>query len=222
MKILLASSRAAPEEDEHSYIQALKKGLESLGHQVDELIFDAFSNHYRLQSDNPRSIPRAKLRDPISRELLMYYDMHYKEIEKWIVSREIDRYTFELAAAYLIEDLRAYDVIHCQDAVASRALARLTPADLPFVTSIHGSLVQELADSGNIPEGDILRRKFVLTEEFYGIMSSDIAIVPERLKQEYVTIRGIPERQLATEPYIIADNDRLLSETLNVYASLRG
>lgn len=222
MKILLASSRAAPEEDEHNYIHALKKGLESLDHQVDELIFDASTNHYRLLSDESRSIPKAKLRDPVSREILMYYDMHYKGIEKWIVSREINRYTLELAAAYLIKDLRAYDVIHCQDAVASRALARLTPADLPFVASIHGSLVQELTGSGDLAEKDTLRRNYIVAEEFYGVMSSDIAIVPERLKQEYVSNRGIPERQLATEPYIVGDEARLVSETLNVYASLRG
>jgi glycosyltransferase involved in cell wall biosynthesis len=220
MKILLATYWGVPNEgNAHTYMDLLKIGLESQGHRVDVVSHDTLSQNIYKNRDQDQSIPKSTIRDAISREILIYYETHYEEVENWIVWRDIERYTFELAVAYLT-DVRQYDVIHTQDIISTRALSRIMPAHIPLVATIHGSLPEEMRKQGIMKEG-AHPTKYLSIEEFFGIVSADKTIVPQRLMWEYQSRFRIKGDQMLTEPYLLDDANHIASNTLNVYSLLK-
>ncbi|WP_019532867.1 glycosyltransferase [Paenibacillus ginsengihumi] len=217
MNILLATYWGVPNRGAaHRYIDVLKSGLESQGHRVDVLSHDPSMIKLYVNEDPGRTIRKSKIRDAVSREVQIYYDTHYEEVESWIQWRDIERYTFELAAAYLV-DVREYDAVHTQDIVSTRAMSRIMPAGKPLIATIHGLLSEEMQDQGLLEETDSPRTRYLAIEEIFGVMSADVAIVPKWLKKEYRSRFRIPGRQLTTEPYILDDEERLALETIKLY-----
>lgn len=217
MNILLATYWGVPNRGTaHRYIDALKSGLESQGHRVDVLSHDPSMIKLYVNEDPGRTIRKSKIRDAVSREVQIYYDTHYEEVDSWIQWRGIERYTFELAAAYLV-DVREYDAVHTQDIVSTRAMSRIMPAGKPLIATIHGLLSEEMMDQGLLEETDSPRTRYLAIEEIFGVMSADMTIVPEWLKKEYRSRFLIPGRQLTTEPYVLDDEEWLALETIKLY-----
>jgi hypothetical protein len=147
----------------------------------------------------------------------MYHEAHYQEIENWIIWQDIARYTFELAAAYLV-DVKEYDVIHTQDIFSTRILSRIMPASKPLVATIHGLYFESAMKMGHIPKEDTPRWKYHRMWEYYGATSANLTIVPQWLKQEYSGKFGVPEEQMITDPYVL--DESVGNQTLPVYQQL--
>jgi glycosyltransferase involved in cell wall biosynthesis len=215
MKILLATYWGVPGNgDCHTYIDLLKNGFTARGHQVDVLSHDPFWQNVYVNSDLNHSISIMKIRDVLAREILVYHDVHYKEIENWIVWQDIARYTFELAAAYLV-DVKEYDVIHTQDIFSTRIFSRIMPASKPLISTIHGLYFEAAMKMGHIMGEDTPRWKYHRMWEHYGATSADLTIVPQWLKEEYSQKFGVPEKQMVTDPYVL--NESVVNETLSIY-----
>lgn len=215
MKILLATYWGVPNEgDAHTYIDILKNGLEAEGHQVDLLSHDQWWQNVYVNCDKENSIQVTKIRDPLSREILVYYDVHYKEVDNWLVWQDIHRHTFELAAAYLV-DITQYDIIHTMDIFSTRAFSRIKPPDIPLLATIHGLNIENALKRGEIFGRDSVRWKYYSTLETYGAKSADLTIVPQWLKEEYVEKYNVPEDRLITSPYSL-DQDAV-NKALEIY-----
>lgn len=182
-----------------AYVNVLKQELESRGHQVDVFAHHPDMNKYYM-SNNGRFLDKAKIKDPIYDKIYGYYETHMKHVDPWIRWRDIERYTFEAAAAAF--DLTKYDLIHTQDIVSTRALWRVKPKSTPLIATIHGCLAEEFLYTGEITKKDALKWKFVAAEEFYGCMSSNRTIVPTQwLKNLYVSKFGVAESKFEVIPY---------------------
>ncbi|WP_199623741.1 glycosyltransferase family 4 protein [Paenibacillus alkalitolerans] len=223
MKILLATFWGVPAKGSaHTYIDLLRKGLAAAGHQVDLLSHDAWMNNILLNGNLAHSIYKAKIRDTITKELLLYFQRHYQtEVEDWMFFRELERSTYELSAAY-VTDLNQYDIVHTQDIVSTRALSRILPAGKPLVATIHGLLVEEMRKQGQIFGKDSARWHYVAAEEHYALMSANVAVAPQWLKDEYQNNFQIPQGKILSEPYELNNQKVAVQRILKVYQSVLG
>ncbi|UTE75470.1 glycosyltransferase family 4 protein [Rossellomorea sp. KS-H15a] len=141
MKILLATFFDVPHVGGvWNYMTNLKTQLESIGHQVDLLgstqngtavhlveqkkIFT--SNDVKISGDYYSSRYFAYNKDP--------YVLHY----------ERQRCRFKKQVGQMA--LKEYDLIHAQDAFSSAWIKEIIPPSKPLVTSLHGSVAEELKD----------------------------------------------------------------------------
>lgn len=200
MRILLTTYFYLPHVGGLStYVDVLRQELEAMGHHV-----DVFAHHPDMKKyymlNNGRYLDKAKIKDPIYDKIYGYYDTHMKHVDPWIRWRDIERYSFETAAAAF--DLTKYDLIHTQDIISTRALWRVKPKSTPLIASIHGCLAEEFLYTGEITGKDTLRWKYIAAEEFYGAVSSNLTIVPTQwLKKLFVTEFGVAESKLKVIPY---------------------
>lgn len=199
------------------YVDTLKRELEEHGHQVDIL-----SHHQGMQkiykfSYRPnkfgwavtgREIDKstncqehtATIKDVIDHQVYQYYEQNLPHVDPRIRWREIERYTFEVAASLL--DLSEYDLIHTHDILSTRALWRVKPADVPLVATVHGILATEYINSGEIKSKRSLMWKYALAEEYFGHMSTDATIVPTNWqKRQLRTKYTVPSRKINVIPY---------------------
>ncbi|MFC7371709.1 glycosyltransferase family 4 protein [Fictibacillus iocasae] len=139
MKILLATYWPLPHMGGiWTFVNELKRGLKRF--DIDADIFSASPDHtmYYLHHST----------DHIKKtSLYPFLDAQFQRgaslINHPVVARaELEQYCFELSAVYT--GLKKYDVIHAQDAIASRALSRVKPKKTPLLTSLHGSLSGEI------------------------------------------------------------------------------
>jgi glycosyltransferase involved in cell wall biosynthesis len=136
MKVLLATYWPLPYPGGiWTFISQLKKGLEDRGNTVDILsnnsdhsMFHILNRHLRLKKTEILPLILDQIRSDRN-DLAIY-------------NAEIDRYCMELSAAYF--GLKQYDVIHTQDPIASWAISKVKPRQIPLVTSVHGSLSGEI------------------------------------------------------------------------------
>lgn len=189
----------------NTYLQLLRKELERRGHRVDLLAHDSGMRRLHLQSGDPgrdgRSIVKSRLRDNVHGEIFGYYDRELPHVDAWIRMREIERYTFELAAATF--ELEAYDVIHTHDIVSTRALSRVKPSRAPLIYTLQGLLASVHRLSGDVPDTSGLRWSYIAAEEHYGTTSADHVIATSRwLWNELHNSFGVPAARLsAVVPY---------------------
>ncbi|MNO20278.1 GDP-mannose-dependent alpha-(1-6)-phosphatidylinositol monomannoside mannosyltransferase [compost metagenome] len=182
-----------------TYVHALRKELERLGHQV-----DVFAHHPDMQKyymlNNGRTLDKATIKEPIYEKIYSYYERHMKHVDPWIRWRDIERYSFETAAAAF--GLGKYDLIHTQDIVSTRALWRVKPKATPLISTVHGCLAEEFIYTGEITGKDTLPWRYVATEEFYGAESSNMTIVPTQwLKKLMISEFGVSGKKLKVVPY---------------------
>ena len=201
----------------NQYIETLKKELEENGHKVDILshhpgMLTLYKHSYTKNqfgwniqgSEIDKSInaysDRYTIKDVINSQVYQYYKKHLPHVEPMIRWREIERYTYEVAAALL--DLSGYDIIHTHDILSTRAIWNVKPKHIPLVATIHGILATEYINAGDIKSVDSLRWKYAATEEFYGHMSTDATIVPTQWQRNQLSAHyHVPSEKINVIPY---------------------
>lgn len=182
------------------YINLLKEGLIKAGHQVDILAHHPdMDKIYMLTTGE--YVKKEHIKDVVYQKVLNYYNRYQPYVEPWIRWREIERYTFELISTLFRLD--QYDLIHAQDIISTRALARVKPKHIPLIASLHGLVAPQHLSTGEITSKKSLPWRYACLEEYYGATSADITIVPSNyLKRQYKRL-GIPVDHLLTIPYAV-------------------
>lgn len=175
MKILLATYWSFPHTGGIStYLNALKSGLESMGHQVDVFAHGPHKRSLRL-SDGSFHFQKAAFAARVRHSVEAYCRRHAPRATQFMRGREVERYTMELAASRL--DLGRYDVIHTQDVIATCALARVRPRRVPVVATIHSPLVRETQLGTTLGR---FARQYTALEEKLGLISAQRIILPSQ------------------------------------------
>lgn len=201
MKILYATYWYLPHEGGvNTYLELIKEELLSAGHQVDILAHHPDMDKIYLPTSG-KYIEKAQLKDVVYQKVLNYYNRYQPYVEPWIRWREIERYTFELAATLF--ELDQYDIIHTQDLVSTRALSRVKPKEVPLVATLHGLLAPEYLKNGEITTRRSLPWRYALLEEYHGATSADCTIVPSDYLKKRFNKLGIPAEHFVTIPYAI-------------------
>ncbi|UFJ41951.1 glycosyltransferase family 4 protein [Brevibacillus humidisoli] len=201
MRILMATYWYLPHVGGvNTYINVLRKELILAGHQVDVL-----AHHPDMEKiymvNNGRYVEKQKIKKIVYDKVFDYYEKNQPYVEPWVRWREIERYTFELVATSF--NLNQYDLIHTQDIVSTRALARVKPAHVPLVSTIHGLLATEHIIAGDVTSKQSIAWKYVSAEEYYGSTSADQTIVPTNWLKSKLNQKsfGVPKHLLKTIPY---------------------
>lgn len=199
------------------YVYTLKKELEDHGHHVDILShhqgmnkiykFNYIPNDFgwslfgaEIDKTTRTQKDHFSIKDVIDQQVFQFYENELSHVDPRIRWREIERYTFEVAAALL--NVNDYDLIHTHDVLSTRALWRVKPKDTPLVATIHGILATEYINSGEITDMDSLDWKYAVAEEYYGHMSTDATIVPTNWQREQLSTHyGVPAEKLNVIPY---------------------
>jgi len=207
VKILLATYWYLPHiGGVYNYMQQLSQHLENQGHHVDILAHHPDMQKIWMMSTG-RYVEKAKIKDYVYEQVLGFYQHELPLVDPWIRWREIERYTFELCAAVL--GVSNYDLIHTQDIVSTRAIARVKPRHVHHVATIHGILASEHLLSGEIESQESLRFAYAQAEEYFGFTSADRTIVPSRWVGTQVEENfGVPYGTLSHIPYGL-DAERL-------------
>lgn len=200
MRILLASYFYLPHVGGlWTYADLLQKRLQKLGHKVDIFGHAPGMQKYHMVGTG-KSIEKSKIKDPIYDNLIKYYIRQRNDVAEWIRWREIERYSYEAAAAYF--GLEKYDLIHAQDIVSTRALSRIKPKHIPLLSTIHGCLATEYIHSGEVKHKPSQEWSYAWTEEYFGATSSQLTIVPTHwLKDLMATEFYVPDQQIRVIPY---------------------
>lgn len=114
----------------------IKEQLEIKGHKVDVLASSPDQKTLLYMGKSPIKI--KSLRPIIKRLMANNID---EKLSSLIKETEMERYSLEFTAASL--DLNQYNVIHAQDVISARALARVKPLCIPLILTMHGSLPEE-------------------------------------------------------------------------------
>jgi glycosyltransferase involved in cell wall biosynthesis len=207
VKILIATIWALPYTGGiWTYVNWLKKGLESRGHQVDILARDPNQPIYRIINKD-RCLQIRKVERLIKKKLSsLSLNSPDDNVDVFIQKREIERYCFEVSAAYL--QLDEYDLIHAQDIISAKALSRVKPNKTPLVCTVHGSWTDELLIHGSVtPDTPTWHYLHQLT--YYGIHSCDAVVIPSIwLRDILVSSSGISKEKFNLIPYGV-DKDNL-------------
>ncbi|MGM0923593.1 MAG: glycosyltransferase family 4 protein [Bacillota bacterium] len=211
MKILLATYWYLPHVGGVStHVYGLKRELEQLGHEVDVLAHHPDMQKYYMPN-NGRFLEKPKVKDLIYEKVLGFYKENISQVDPWIRWREIERYSYEAAAA--VFGLTKYDLIHSHDIVSTRALWRVKPKEVPLISTIHGCLATEHIISGEIKSRESLQWKYASAEEYYGSTSSNITIVPTKwLKELLVSDFNVPADHVTVIPYGM-DIEKFMEQT---------
>ncbi|MFC0189214.1 glycosyltransferase family 4 protein [Fictibacillus aquaticus] len=121
-----------------TFITEFRRGLKKKGINVDILSCSPDHSMYYLH-DSPFSIRKTDILPLLVEKL---NDGGLLLNDPSVSHAELNQYVFEISAAYF--GLCQYDLIHAQDPIAARALARVKPAAVPLMTSLHGSLSSEI------------------------------------------------------------------------------
>ncbi len=172
-----------------TYRKMLERGLATRGHQVELLWHE--NNQPLVRHSNGREFADAQIARYVEPRIA-----HIDERVRWAERR---RYIFEIASTQF--DLGSYDVIHTQDAIASRAIARVRPPGVAHVTTLHGDLVKEL-EIGMGAGFDDLKRNYFAREEYLGATSPHRTIVPsDALRRQMGALSGVPPQGIRVMPY---------------------
>lgn len=200
MKILFATYWYLPHVGGvNNYIQQLATHLENEGHHVDVLAHHPDMSKIWMMSDG-RYIDKTKIKDYVYEQVLAFFQRHLPLVDPWVRWREIERYTFELCASLL--GVSQYDLIHTQDIISTRAIARIKPPNVRHVATIHGILATEHLLAGEIESRDSMSFTYAKAEEFFGFTSADRTIVPSRwVGHQAASGFGVPLDELTHIPY---------------------
>lgn len=158
-----------------TYILLLKKKLEDMGHHVDLFGVTLDTSDYFIPSIGGY-LNKEKIIHFVSDKLNKYYDKNYPQVDSFVKYLEINKYCFELAAAYC--DLGSYDIINAQDVISSRAMWRVKPKHVPLITTIHGVIPYELQLRGIFTrEGNPSLWNYLFLQEQLGASSNNITLV---------------------------------------------
>lgn len=199
MKILLATFWLLPHVGGvWTYMQALEQHLTRCGHEVEFLGHTPDDEQiYKIKEQT--YFNKKKIKPIVEEHVQSYYNQNFPALDKWMRIREVGRYTFELASAALGVD--GYDLIHTQDVISTRAIARIKPRNTPLVATIHGSLPHEDILRGAMAKG-YLPWHYSSGQEHVGTVSSDITIVPSNwLKQLMIHDIFVPADHMTVIPY---------------------
>ncbi|MDA8345940.1 MAG: glycosyltransferase family 4 protein [Thermaerobacter sp.] len=205
MKILLATYFGLPHVGGiNTYVEFLRAELERRGHAVDVL-------HRGYMESDPtdwhwlRSDGRIT-DDHWSRH---YVEDHLPACDPWIRQHALRRYGFEIAARHL--GIADYDVIHTQDSVAARAIARVLPTGVGLVATLHGSMAADLAAWGLLSTASQAYR-YITAEERAGIAAAHRVLVPSRWAAGRMAfLTGAKERSMEVLYYGI-DREKFLRQ----------
>ncbi|WP_277567560.1 glycosyltransferase family 4 protein [Cohnella ginsengisoli] len=117
------------------YVRQLKNGLERRGHKVDILSRLPDGSGYSLLNKGA-AVLRSAIHPLVEANAKGYFEDHIPDLDPLIQELEIERYAYELGAAYF--DVGSYDLIHAQDIISAKALSRIKKPDTALVTTIHG------------------------------------------------------------------------------------
>ncbi len=222
MRILIATHFPLPGHGGvDTYIHGLEKGLTRRGHEVEILAPHAtlpriclFRNGNYVEKASIEPLVNRKIRDFFRLYFTSYTvnttiqkaESHGAIVENpafesisLMRSLELQRYYLEIAALYF--GLQDYDLIHTQDVVSSLALARVKPAHIPLVVTLHGYFEEELRIQDRISENNHIQREYVKLLEQSGISASDISITPSNwLKNQMLQNHNFRHLQFAVIP----------------------
>ncbi|QSO54651.1 glycosyltransferase family 4 protein [Alicyclobacillus curvatus] len=201
MNILLATMFSYPQKGGlGSYVKELAKALRNQGHTVD--IFachPSFTGYYLV--NGPKMIETQAIR---SSEFYRWHPQFAGDTSKldWTTARELERYTFELAALQL--DLKKYDLIHTQDVVSTRVMAEMIGYRTPVVQTVHGSVTHQIMmeQGAAVKTTDVW--KYACHMEWLGVQLSRVSIVPSKWLMNVMRENsGVPLEHLKVVPNAI-------------------
>lgn len=202
MKILLATYWPIPHVGGvWSYLQQLASKLESFGHEVDILGYDEENLSVGIYNQG-KFIARDKIIPIINANINEnnYPEMYVNFLVRWT---EIQRYVFELSAAYF--GLDKYDLIHTQDVISTYCISRIKPKETPLIATIHGSVAHEIRlqlETIHKSDTSYMARAYYDFLENKGATSADVTIVCNQwLKKILMNEFNVPESQIHVMHY---------------------
>ncbi|MGE5591800.1 MAG: glycosyltransferase family 4 protein [Bacillota bacterium] len=187
LKVLLATHGALSQVSSGSrFIANLQQGLQELGHRADVLSFQWRKGQLVLTLDGLEADP-APLADAVSDHVSAALAHTLPDVPPVVRRREVRRYAFELAASLL--PLECYDILHAQDVVAARALARIGRRRVPVVARFGGWTAEEVRRFG-----DRSAWRYASFEERMAALSVQRVLVPSHwLRSVFTQHYGLPE-----------------------------
>ncbi|KQY80756.1 hypothetical protein ASD24_17685 [Paenibacillus sp. Root52] len=190
-----------------TYLRQLADHLTSLGVEVDIMGTNAASNEVYVRNLN-QSFSKTKVW-PMLQTKLNPTDLPQFTADSLLAYYELNRYAFEMAAAYL--GVNHYDIIHAQDPVAAVAMKRILGRNTPVVTSYHGALAREtFYDAQNSNPQLTLptylqskRGRYFLSLEKRSAAQSELILVSSHWIKSTLTELNVPESQFRLIPYAI-------------------
>ena len=200
MNILLAPYWYLPHVGGVSgYVDLLREEFEARGHLVDVLAHHPDMTKIYMPTTG-RYIDKPRVKDYTCDNVLRFFRSQMPLVDDWVRWREIERYTYELCAAAF--NIDRYDVIHTQDIVSTRALARVRPRHATQVATIHGALATEHLVSGQVTSKASISYAYAVAEEFFGATSAHRTMVPCAWLRDLMTDEfGVPAGTVDVVPY---------------------
>lgn len=190
-----------------TYVKQLADRLMALGVEVDIMGTNGAKNEVYIRNLN-RSFSKDKVW-PMLQAKLNPTDLPQFTADSLVAYYELNRYAFEMGAAYLGVD--HYDVIHAQDPVAAVAMRRILNRNTPMVTSYHGALAREAfydAQNSNakltLPEYlQSTRGRYFLSLEERSAAQSQLILVSSHWIKSTLTDLHVPESKFRIIPYAV-------------------
>ncbi|MFY0543712.1 glycosyltransferase family 4 protein [Brevibacillus sp. H7] len=189
MRILLAGYISIPNIGVggiSTYVFTLQRELQRLGHEVDILFQNPPRKQYYMLN-NGRYVSKETIRKLIRAKLRAMYTKRRWKIPPAIRFWEVERYSYEMAAAYF--GLDKYDLIHAQDVISAQAIWRVKPKHIPLVLTVHGDFLP-------------VKGKYFSMLESRGAVSSNLTIAPSQwMKNRLVNMYHVPANHITVIPY---------------------
>ncbi|WP_440112244.1 glycosyltransferase family 4 protein [Paenibacillus sp. QZ-Y1] len=190
-----------------TYVKQLAERLMALGVEVDIMGTNGANNEVYVRNLN-RAFSKDKVW-PMLQAKLNPTDLPQFTADSLLAYYELNRYAFEMAAAYLGVD--HYDVIHAQDPVAAVAMKRILNHNTPLVTSYHGALAREaFYDAQNTnPQLTLAaylqskRGRYFLSLEERSAEQSELILVSSHWIKSTLTELRVPESKFRLIPYAV-------------------
>ncbi|WP_339845981.1 glycosyltransferase family 4 protein [Paenibacillus sp. FSL W7-1088] len=190
-----------------TYVKQLADRLMALGVEVDIMGTNGAKNEVYIRNLN-RSFSKDKVW-PMLQAKLNPTDLPQFTADSLVAYYELNRYAFEMGAAYLGVD--HYDVIHAQDPVAAVAMRRILNRNTPMVTSYHGALAREtFYDAQNTDPQLTLtaylqstRGRYFTSLEERSAAQSELILVSSHWIKSTLTELHVPEWKFRLIPYAI-------------------
>lgn len=190
-----------------TYVKQLADRLIELGVEVDIMGTNGAKNEVYV-----RNLNRAFSKDtvwPMLQAKLNPTDLPQFTADPLLAYYELNRYAFEMGAAYL--GVNHYDVIHAQDPVAAVAIKRILNRHVPLVTSYHGALAREaFYDAQNSNPQLTLpsylqskRGRYFLSLEERSAALSELILVSSHWIKSTLTELAVPESKFRQIPYAV-------------------
>ncbi|MFC5701174.1 glycosyltransferase family 4 protein [Cohnella faecalis] len=181
------------------YVKELKQALEREGHEVDLLTHHPDVLKYYI-SNSGKFVMKYKVKYQVQEKVGPLYDQYFPGLDARVKDYEFERISFELAASCF--DLWKYDLIHAQDVISARAMARIKPKQTPLIATLHGAFAHEQLLQEEIKSKDSIRWHYAMFRDHYGAIAADEIIVPsEWLKGMLIKENNVPSDNITVVPY---------------------